>query len=91
LKTKKIRTHLRKEEDGNYVFTVVDTGIGIAKDKQKALFQEFYQAHSREVSHSTGLGLALSQKMAKLINGKIVIESKGLNQGVKAQFIFSSL
>jgi signal transduction histidine kinase len=86
-----IRTHLRKEEDGNYVFTVVDTGIGIAKDKQKALFQEFYQAHSREVSHSTGLGLALSQKMAKLINGKIVIESKGLNQGVKAQFIFSSL
>jgi light-regulated signal transduction histidine kinase (bacteriophytochrome) len=45
----------------------------------------------REVSHSTGLGLALSQKMAKLINGKIVIESKGLNQGVKAKFIFSSL
>jgi signal transduction histidine kinase len=86
-----IVTYLRRDEDGSYVFTVTDTGIGIAKDKQNALFQEFYQAHSREVSHSTGLGLALSQKMANLINGKIVIESDGLNQGVKAEFIFSSL
>ena len=82
--------YLRKEEDGSYTFTVIDTGIGIAKEKQKALFQEFYQAHSREVSHSTGLGLALSQKMAKLINGEISIESEGLNQGVKAVFRFSS-
>jgi len=87
----KIITYLRKEEDGSYAFTVIDTGIGIAKEKQKALFQEFYQAHSREVSHSTGLGLALSQKMAKLINGEIIIESEGLNKGVKAMFRFSSL
>ena len=86
-----IVTYLRKEEDGSYAFTVIDTGIGIAKEKQKALFQEFYQAHSREVSHSTGLGLALSQKMAKLINGEIIIESEGLNRGVKAIFRFSAL
>jgi len=86
-----IITYLRKEEDGSYAFTVIDTGIGIAKEKQKALFQEFYQAHSREVSHSTGLGLALSQKMAKLINGEITIESEGLNRGVKAVFRFSAL
>ncbi len=86
-----IRTHLRKQEDGSYTFTVIDTGIGIAKEKQKALFQEFYQAHSREVSHSTGLGLALSQKMAKLINGEIIIESEGLHKGVKAVFRFSSI
>ncbi len=83
--------YLRKEEDGNYTFTIMDTGIGIAKEKQKSLFQEFYQAHSREVSHSTGLGLALSQKMAKLINGEITIESEGLNKGVKAVFRFSPL
>jgi signal transduction histidine kinase len=87
----KIVIYLRKEEGGSYIFTVIDTGIGIAKEKQEALFQEFYQAHSREVSHSTGLGLALSQKMAKLINGEVIIESEGLNRGVKAVFRFSSL
>jgi len=35
--------------------------------------------------------LALSQKMAKLINGEIIIESEGLNRGVKAVFRFSEL
>ncbi len=74
-----------------FIFEVIDTGIGIEKKKQSALFSEFYQAHSREVKHSTGLGLALSQKMAKLINGEIIIESKGLKHGTKAMFQFYSL
>ncbi|MCH9741176.1 MAG: HAMP domain-containing histidine kinase [Epsilonproteobacteria bacterium] len=82
-----------KEQKGQLLFTVVDTGIGIAKEKQESLFSEFYQAHmgSREIKHSTGLGLALSQKVAELINGKIAIESDGVGKGVKATFIFSSL
>jgi len=87
-----ITVRLHREAD-NYILTVIDTGIGIEKKKQVALFSEFYQAHneSHNIKHSTGLGLALSQKVAKLINGKIEIESKGKQQGVKATFRFSSL
>jgi signal transduction histidine kinase len=76
-----------------YILSVIDTGIGIEKEKQAELFSEFYQAHmgSTDIKHSTGLGLALSQKVAKLINGKIEIYSQGKDKGVKAIFSFSSL
>lgn len=75
-----------------YLFRVIDTGIGIAKERQAELFSEFYQAHSgkKEIRHSCGLGLALSQKMAKLLNAKIVIESQGMGRGTVAEFRFSS-
>ena len=74
-----------------FEFTITDTGVGIAKEKQEGLFSEFYQAHSTEIKHSTGLGLALSQKVARLMNGNIEISSKGTGFGVKAIFTFRSL
>lgn len=81
------------EQKEVFKFVVTDTGIGIAKDKQSSLFSEFYQAHmgSRDIKHSTGLGLALSQKVAELIKGKIKIESEGVDKGVSATFTFKSL
>ena len=81
------------KQDATFNFIVIDTGIGIAKDKQDSLFLEFYQAHmgSRDIKHSTGLGLALSQKVAETINGEIEIESEGVDRGVKATFTFASL
>jgi signal transduction histidine kinase len=79
------------QKNSFFIFEVIDTGMGIEKEKQKALFCEFYQAHSREVKHSTGLGLALSQKMAKLIHGNIEIKSEGIGFGARATFSFRSL
>jgi signal transduction histidine kinase len=79
------------KEDELFKFTIIDTGVGIAKEKQEALFSEFYQAHSTEIKHSTGLGLALSQKVAKLINGEIKISSDGIGFGAKVTFTFGSL
>jgi len=81
------------EQKGFFELVVLDTGIGIAKEKQESLFSEFYQAHMgrHEIKHSTGLGLALSQKVAELINGKIEIKSDGIGRGVRATFRFSSL
>ena len=81
------------ENEGRFVLEVVDTGIGIIKCKQGELFSEFYQAHNKSsgVKHSTGLGLALSQKVAHLINGEIEIFSEGEDRGVKAIFSFGSL
>lgn len=87
-----IEVHL-SEENGLFTLSIKDTGIGIEKSKQASLFSEFYQAHmgSKDIKHSIGLGLALSQKVARLINGKIVIESEGMGKGTRASFEFSSL
>ncbi|RYZ70385.1 MAG: response regulator [Proteobacteria bacterium] len=55
---------------------VIDTGIGITKDAQERLFAPFSQADeslSRKYG-GTGLGLALSRKIARSMGGDLVIE-----------------
>lgn len=63
-------------------FSVIDTGIGIAQADQATLFQPFHQLDSslNRKYEGTGLGLALSRKLAQLHGGDITIESE-LEQG----------
>ena len=65
-------------EDGNIEVSVLDTGIGIAKNKQKAVFKEFTQAHSgiEKKFGGTGLGLTIAKKMLRLLDGKITVDSE---------------
>lgn len=58
-------------------FEVIDTGIGIAEDKQSGIFNEFYQVDltSTRAYGGTGLGLAICRELAQLMEGAISFES----------------
>ena len=67
------------DDKGDYlVVAVVDTGIGIAPDKIANLFEKFTVADDSSTSKygGTGLGLALSQKLCKLMGGQVFVESE---------------
>ena len=67
------------KENNNLVFYVKDNGIGIPKEKQKELFQKFYQIDTSERRSvtGTGLGLAISKGIVEKLGGTISVESDG--------------
>lgn len=67
---------LSKDEE-TITFSVADTGIGIAKEYQESIFNEYSQVESdlQRKLKGTGLGLSISRKLAQLLGGNITVES----------------
>ena len=73
----------------NIIIGINDSGIGINKEQIKRIFNLFTQANSTTTRQfgGTGLGLPLSRKIAKILNGEIDVESmKG--KGSRFEFHF---
>lgn len=71
-------------------FSVKDTGIGLTKEQQSKMFQEFSQADSSTTRKhgGTGLGLAISKRLAEMMGGKCWLESES---GKGSTFYFSGV
>lgn len=71
------------------IFTIIDTGIGIPKEKHSKLFQEFSQADPSTTRRfgGTGLGLVLSRKLARALGGDVNLVESEPGRGSKFQFM----
>jgi len=77
-----------KADEKKMKISVTDTGIGIAPEKQKEIFEAFTQAENdtKEKYGGTGLGLAICSKYVTKLGGKLKLKSQ-LEQG--SSFYFS--
>lgn len=60
------------------IFKIQDTGIGINEEKQKVIFDAFEQADTSKTRRFSGIGLGLTitSRLIKILNGSIELESK---------------
>lgn len=73
-----VRVSVSLGHDQTVVFSVADTGIGIAEEDQERIFQEWVQVEGQKQKtvKGTGLGLPLSRKLAQLLGGDVYVRSQ---------------
>ena len=74
-----VRLSAELTTDGkSVVFSVSDTGIGIAPEDQERIFEEFSQIQNpvQKRIKGTGLGLSLTRKLAELLGGRVAVKSQ---------------
>ena len=81
------KSDVGKEHEAEMLFTVRDTGIGISREKQAAIFHAFTQADTSTTRQygGTGLGLAISKRLVEMMGGRIWLTSES-HQGSSFSF-----
>ena len=76
------------KKDEALEFYVKDTGIGIPKDRQSAIFERFVQADitDKMARQGAGLGLSISKAYVEMLGGSIWVESE---EGIGSTFYFT--
>jgi two-component system sensor histidine kinase/response regulator len=86
-----LRVKIDQMEDKKYMlhFTVSDTGVGLAADVRRLIFDPFTQADNSTTKNygGTGLGLAISARLVTMMGGEIWVESE---RGKGSQFHFTA-
>jgi PAS domain S-box-containing protein len=71
-----------------FLFEIIDTGIGIASKEQQYILEPFHQEESGSKMGGTGLGLAISSKQLELMGAKLLFDSM-LGKGSRFYFTLS--
>ena len=68
---------MKLEDLGTQVcLSVTDSGSGIAPDEQNRVFERFYRTSSAEGQSGSGLGLSIAQRIVRVHNGHILLDSE---------------
>jgi signal transduction histidine kinase/CheY-like chemotaxis protein len=73
-----IRVSAKAGHNDTVIFSVADTGIGIAVEDQERIFEEWTQIEGKlqKTAKGSGLGLPLSRKFAQLLGGEVYVRSE---------------
>ena len=76
-KQRKLKVNLSGSADEYFILQIQDTGIGIEPDELDHIFDRFYRTkHAKTIAeHGTGIGLAFTSELVKLLGGKIDVQS----------------
>lgn len=83
-----IKIILKNYNESDIEFTVIDNGVGISEEKQKHIFESYYQiSHKKRNIQGIGVGLSIVKKIIDQVNGVIKIASK-INNGTSLSIFF---